>query len=198
MTSLQWVCFEGFRRCKSIFQSSYVCNHTIPGHADRLNIWQLPFSISEKIRMINFKRRHMAGPELNQRLLDSQSDSLSMLGTQLQGIHEPPHDKTNKMACAQRRHRSACASAQTDQSSLSAWRNIGSSYPLSALRRFWSDWADAQADLSLRWAQRPFCWFCHEVAHVYLAAEFQWILIFASGLRNKPHFWRPCSLALWL
>ena len=24
------------------------------------------------------------------------------------------------------------------------------------------------------------------------------ILIFASGLRNKPHFWRPCSLALWL
>ena len=24
------------------------------------------------------------------------------------------------------------------------------------------------------------------------------ILIFASGLRHKPHFWRPCSLALWL
>ena len=41
-----------------------------------------------------------AGPESNQRLLDPQSDSLSMLGTQLQGIHEPPHDKTNKMAIA--------------------------------------------------------------------------------------------------
>ena len=27
-------------------------------------------------------------------------------------------------------------------------------------------WADAQADLSLRWAQRSFCWFCHEVAHI--------------------------------
>ena len=27
------------------------------------------------------------------------------------------------------------------------------SYPLSAQRRLWSDWADAQADLSLRWAQ---------------------------------------------
>ena len=26
------------------------------------------------------------------------------------------------------------------------------SYPLSAQRRLWSDWADAQADLSLRWA----------------------------------------------
>ena len=24
----------------------------------------------------------------------------------------------------------------------------------------WSDWADAQADLSLRWTQRSFCWFC--------------------------------------
>ena len=26
------------------------------------------------------------------------------------------------------------------------------SYPMSAQRRFWSDWADGQADLSLRWA----------------------------------------------
>ena len=26
--------------------------------------------------------------------------------------------------------------------------------------------ADAQADLSLRWAHRSFCWFCHAVAHV--------------------------------
>ena len=25
--------------------------------------------------------------------------------------------------------------------------------------------ADAQADLSLRWAHMPFCWFCHEAAH---------------------------------
>ena len=25
---------------------------------------------------------------------------------------------------------------------------------------------DAQADLSLHWAQRSFCWFCHEVAHI--------------------------------
>ena len=40
------------------------------------------------------------------------------------------------------------------------------SYPLSTQRRLWSDWADAQADLSLRWAHMPFCWFCHEVAHI--------------------------------
>ena len=33
------------------------------------------------------------------------------------------------------------------------------SYPLSALQRLWSDLVDAQADLSLRWVHRPFCWF---------------------------------------
>ena len=30
------------------------------------------------------------------------------------------------------------------------------SYPLSAQRRLWSDWADVQADLSLRWAHSDF------------------------------------------
>ena len=40
------------------------------------------------------------------------------------------------------------------------------SYPLSTQRRLWSDWVDAQADLSLCWAaaHRSFCWFCHAVA----------------------------------
>ena len=33
------------------------------------------------------------------------------------------------------------------------------SYPLSAQQRLWSDWADAQANLSLRCAHRSFCWF---------------------------------------
>ena len=32
-------------------------------------------------------------------------------------------------------------------------------YPLSAKRRLWSDWADAQADLSLRWAHSHFVGF---------------------------------------
>ena len=27
--------------------------------------------------------------------------------------------------------------------------------------------ADAQADLSLRWAHVPFCWFCHDAAHLF-------------------------------
>ena len=40
--------------------------------------------------------------------------------------NEPPHDKTNKMACAQWRLRSAWAFAQSNQSSLTAWRKLGS------------------------------------------------------------------------
>ena len=95
--------------------------------------------------------------------------------------------------CAQRRHRSACTSAQSDQSSLSAWTNIGSSATYWVHYEDWSDRADAQADLSLRGAQRPFCWFCHKVAHIQKVHP-----IFASGLRNKPHFLSPCSLALWM
>ena len=39
-------------------------------------------------------------------------------------------------------------------------------YPLSAQWRLWSDWAVAQADLSLRWAHRPFCRFCHALAQM--------------------------------
>ena len=48
-------------------------------------------------------------------------------------------------------------------SSMGSWRPSVSSC---GQRRLWSDWADTQADLSLRWAHRPFCWFCHEAAHI--------------------------------
>ena len=74
---------------------------------------------------------------------------------------EPPHDKTNKMACA--------PGKDSDQTGhlpslirvfavrmKKAWVL---SYPLSAQRRLWSDWADAQADLSLRWAHSRFVGF---------------------------------------
>ena len=29
----------------------------------------------------------------------------------------------------------------------------------------WSDWEDAQADLSLRWVHMQYCWFYHVAAH---------------------------------
>ena len=83
---------------------------------------------------------------------------------------EPPRDKTNEMACA--------PSEDSDQPGhppslirvfavrmKKAWVL---SYPLSAQWRLWSDWVDAQDDLSLRWAHMPICWFCHEAAHFFL------------------------------
>ena len=76
-------------------------------------------------------------------------------------VFEPPHDKTNKMACA--------PSEDSDQPGHSPSlirvfavrmkKDQGLSYPLSEQRRLWSDWADAQADLSLRRAHLLFCWF---------------------------------------
>ena len=59
------------------------------------------------------------------------------------------------------------ASTQSDQ--CLPLRSVGNQGPeLSSCgqRRLWSDWADAEADLSLRLAHMPFCWFSHEAAHL--------------------------------
>ena len=77
------------------------------------------------------------------------------------GLNEPPHDKINKVACA--------PNEDSDQPGYppslirvfavrlkKAWVL---SYPLSAQRRLWSHWADAQADLSLRWVHTHFVGF---------------------------------------
>ena len=50
----------------------------------------------------------------------------------------------------------------------------------------WSDWADAQADLSLRWAHKPFCWFCHDAAH-FLKAETQYDKIVPKKYASKEY-----------
>ena len=83
--------------------------------------------------------------------------------------YEPPRDKTNKVACA--------PSEDSDQPghppslirvfAVRMKKAKVLSYPLSAKRSLWSDWADAQADLSLRWAHMSVCWFCHEAAHMW-------------------------------
>ena len=59
---------------------------------------------------------------------------------------EPPYDKTNKMTVV--------PSEESDQSG----------HPPSLIRVFDVRSMDAQADLSLRWAHKSFCWFCHAVA----------------------------------
>ena len=82
--------------------------------------------------------------------------------------NEPSHDKTNKVAYA--------PSVDSDQPghppsliivfAVRLKKALVLSYPLSAQRRLWSDWADAQADQSFRWAHMPLCRFCHDVAQI--------------------------------
>ena len=76
------------------------------------------------------------------------------------------HDKTNKWVCAQQTLRSAWASAQSDQSSLSAWRKLGSLATHWAHSEDWWDWA---------------CWFYHVEAHM--------IIQFAYVAGHSLHSW---------
>ena len=69
------------------------------------------------------------------------------------------------MVFASNEVRSGLASAQSEQS-LRCLHEKSLSYPLSVQQIIWSDWADAQADLSLCWVHLPFCWFCHEAAQL--------------------------------
>ena len=84
--------------------------------------------------------------------------ALKLCKTMLKYVHEPPHDKTNKMACS--------PSEDSDQpghlpSLLSVFavrmkKAWVLSYPLSAQRRLWSAW---EADQSLCWAHSHFVGF---------------------------------------
>ena len=83
--------------------------------------------------------------------------------------------------CAQRILRSACKGNHpvSSESSLSTERNLGSlvsSYPLDAQRRLWSDWADAQTDLSLGWARSHFVGFVMK-RPIYQTPQQRWLPI---------------------
>ena len=62
---------------------------------------------------------------------------------------------------------------------------------MSAQQRLWSDWADAQADWSLRWAHMPFCWFCRVAAHIpkmdLTVATYTQLCLLAHILNEPPH-----------
>ena len=54
------------------------------------------------------------------------------------------------------------------------------SYPLSAQRRLWSDWADAQADQRLRWA------YSHFVGFVMLRLKWTWTQQYLGQKTSSP------------
>ena len=65
----------------------------------------------------------------------------------------------------------ACLSRSTQQNQQKYLCAQGRPRNLGPLATYWvhsEDWSvlpDAQADLSLLWARKSFCWFCHDVAH---------------------------------
>ena len=84
--------------------------------------------------------------------------------------NEPQRDKTNKMACAPSNDSDQPGHPLSLIKDFIARLNKGGvlSYPKSARRRLRSNWADAQADLSLCWEHSPFCWFCRAQAQMML------------------------------
>ena len=54
----------------------------------------------------------------------------------------------------------------SDQSSLSTWRSLSSLVTHWVHNAISDQTTDAQADLSLPWTQRLFCWFCHAAARM--------------------------------
>ena len=197
MTSLQWVCFEVFCRSNSIFQLYYVCNHTNPGQAlpsNRLNVWQLPFSISEKCACsvsTNYMWPGRAGVEPatpGSAVRLAVDDSRLSCNVNMSRRMAKPTKWSLRSAKTQ-----ICLGIRLDwsESSLSAWRNIGSST---------THWAHCEDSDQTGRMPRLIWVFAGRKGH-FVDFVMRWltfrkcILIFASGLRNKPHFWRPGSLA---
>ena len=57
----------------------------------------------------------------------------------------------------------------------------------------WSDWASAQADLSLRWEHMPLCWFCREAAHFVLFVLTAFLLVLNTCVTFTLAWW-PLSV----
>ena len=77
------------------------------------------------------------------------------------------HDMTKpaKWLCAQQIRIRLGICPVWSECSLSAWRKLGSLATQWAHSKNWSDWADAQADLSSLGAHSV-CWFCHVAAQI--------------------------------
>ena len=96
--------------------------------------------------------------------------------------------------CPQRRLRSAWSSAQSDQSFRYPHdESLGPQLPIERtaktlirLGRY------AEGDPSLYWVHMPFCWFCHEAAHLY-HKKVSPTMIFNNAWNNQ-NFWHICDI----
>ena len=64
------------------------------------------------------------------------------------------------------------------------------------MKKAWLLRANAQSDLSLRWAHMPLCWFCHEAAHIcnlpkIASVKKSWYVVIIEGSLGKS-----CSFGL--
>ena len=94
---------------------------------------------------------------------------------------EPRHDKTNNVAVRPAKTRISLGIRPVWSVFAVRMKKVGIlSYPMSAQRRLWSDWADAQADLSLRWAHTHFVGFVMsrlisktpKISNIYMHLQF--------------------------
>ena len=109
-----------------------------------------------------------------------------------------------KWAASRQNHKMACASSEdSDQPghppslirvfAVRMRKTWFLSYQLSAQRRLWSDWVDAQADLNVRWAHMPFCWFCHEAAQFFCRVHCIRLGTYLLQFRNRQFQpYHPC------
>ena len=101
--------------------------------------------------------------------------------------NEPPHDKTNKMTCAPAKTQISLGIHPVWSESLLCAQLVAKDTSfVHADREDWSDWADAKSDLSIGWAHRSFCWFCHVVADMCIhVCMFLWTCKrFLSGFQE--------------
>ena len=106
-----------------------------------------------------------------------------------------------RIMCTPWRLRSVCTTAQSDQSSLSVWRNYGS---LATQRVHSEDCGDAKTDLSLSWEHMPFCRLSHALAQMTTPKR-AWLLLFlffllfetvSIHLKGK-HFICETDIKIW-
>ena len=111
-------------------------------------------------------------------------------------LYEPRHDKTNKMSVrpAQTQISLGIRPVWSESSLCAQWvdpmflhADSEDSDQTGRKRRLWSDWAEAQADLSLRWAHTYFVGFVMSwlIYHGCYVRTLNWHLLTPYGHKNN-------------